>query len=209
VQELTPANWFSADFDPDRAAKLKSWSFDAIIDGFLRCEIKPQSWEAATSDALKRKECHRACFTLFVDPDLYDAFFNAPAGYRGQFAKSEKHGEDAQRQLIEALLPRLMELAAQHWNAAPNHVMASLVGKQAKIWWDEDEADALVDDSGQLDFPLWARNPFNDPFHKGVRTPRGTKVEIKGGWVSANGEQVINPLKCHRSGNLTRTGHPG
>ncbi len=203
ILEALTVNWFSSDFPADRADKLASWSLDAIVEQFLNCEIGWFCWEPAKYEPrLMERDCHRASFPLIVDPDIYDAFFNAPAGYRGQFAKSEKHGDDAQRQLIEALFPRLLEVAAQYPTAPPEDVTTSLRGKQAKIWYDENEA-GLVYGPESIDF-----HPWDNPHNK-VRAPRGTTLEIKGGWVSSTGEEVINPSKCDRSRNLTKFGHPG
>jgi hypothetical protein len=184
------ANWFSADFPPDRAAELRVWSFDSIVEQLSNCQMEWLEWERASAEP------------LIVDPDIYDAFFNAPAGYRGEFAKSERHGEDAQRRIIEKLFPLLMEVAAQDPTAPRDHVITSLRGKQAKIWYDEDEASK--DGPGSIDFPRW-----RDASNRGQRAPRGTKLEIKGGWVNAKGVQEIDPAKCHRSRYLTSFGIPG
>jgi hypothetical protein len=166
----------------------------------LRCSIAPMWWEAAISPALKELRCHRASFVLTAGCDDHDAFFNAPVGYRGQFARSESRGDAANRQLLDALLSRLLEIAG-HGPTASHLVQTSLKGSQSKIWIDEAE----VEDQDELaiDFALW---DSHEPGGIGLRAPRGTRLEVKGGWISSTGEEVVNTYKNHRSGNITRTG---
>ena len=192
---------FRSSVPPDRAAKLLSWqSFDEIVEQFSTCQIAAMWWEPAMAPRLKEVESHRASFVLTVLPELYDAFFNAPVGYRGQFSRSERHGECANRQLLEALFPRFLEVASH--GPTPIHlVTASLKGSQAKIWIDESEVEDQ--ETPSIDFLLWESH---EPNGIGLRAPRGTRLEVKGGWVSSAGEEVINTSKLHRSGNITRTG---
>ena len=197
---------FTSAVAPERAARLLSLrSFDEIVEDVANCCIAPLYWEPATKRELKG--CHRASFVLTVPLDVYDAFFNAPAGYRGQFAKSEKEGEAANRKVIETLLPRLLEVAEKQPAASREFVIASLQGKQAKIWIDETEADdGLADPSPSINYPDWE---FNDRDGQGLRAPRGTRLEVKGGWVGPRGEEVINQSKDNRSSNIYRTGYSG
>lgn len=169
------------------------------------CHIAPLYWERATKRELDG--CYRASFVLTVPPDVYDAFFNSPVGYRGQFARSETQGEEANRKVIEVLLPRFLEIAANHPAATLQFVMASLKGKQAKIWIDETEVDdQLTDPLPAIDYAEWE---FNDRDGQGLRAPQGTKLEVKGGWVDPMGDVVVNPSKNNRSGNINRTGYSG
>jgi len=201
------AYWqFTSSPAPERAARLLSWkSFDEIVESLATCNIAPLYWERATKVELNG--CYRASFVLTVSPDVYDAFFNAPVGYRGQFARSETQGDAANRKIIEILLSRLLEVAAEHPTATHQFVMTSLQGKQAKIWIDETEVDdQLTDSIPSIDYPDWE---FNDRDGQGLRAPRGTKLEVKGGWVGSTGEEVINPSKNNRSGNINKTGYSG
>jgi len=189
-----------------RVARLLSWkSFDEIVESLATCDIAPLFWEPATK--MELNGCYRASFVLTVSPDVYDAFFNAPVGYRGQFARSETQGEAANRRIIETLLSRLLDVAAEHSAATHQFVMTSLQGKQAKIWIDETEVDdQLTDPTPSIDYPDWE---FNDRDGQGLRAPRGTKLEVKGGWVGSTGEEVINPSKNNRNGSINRTGYSG
>lgn len=194
---------FTTAVTPERAARLHSWrSFDEIVKSLATCEITPLYWESAISPLLKG--CNRASFELLVLPDVYDAFFNSPVGYRGQFARSERHGEMANRKLLDALFQRFLEVAATHPTATPHFVATSLQGKQAKVWIVETEMENQLDDPNpSIVFPLWE---FNEPNGQGLRAPRGTKLEVKGGWVNSMGDEVINPFKNHRSSHINRTG---
>jgi hypothetical protein len=190
----------------ERAARLLAWrSFDEIVERLATCHIAALYWEPATK--LELNGCHRASFVLTVSLDVYDAFFNAPVGYRGQFARSETQGEAANRKIIDTLLSRLLAVAAERPTATRQFIMTSLQGRQAKIWIDETEVDdQLTDPNPSIDYADWE---FNDRDGQGLRAPRGTKLEVKGGWVGPMGEEVINPSKNSRSGNINRTGYSG
>lgn len=201
------AYWqFTPAISPERATKLFSWkSFDEIVERLATCNISLFNWERATK--LELNGCHRASFVLNVSHDMYDAFFNAPIGYRGQFAISETQGEAANHKIIETLLSRLLDVADEHPTATRQLVIKSLQSHQAKIWIDETEVDdQLTDPSPSINYPDWE---FNDPGGQGLRAPRGTTLVIKGGWVDYTGEEVINPSKNNRSRNINRTGYSG
>jgi len=187
----------------DRTKQLLSWqSFDEIVAQLATCTVAPLYWEPAIAPRLKW--CNRASFELTVEPDVYDAFFNSPVGYRGQFARSEGHGEAANRRLLNALFPRLIQAAAAHPNPSLEHITTSLYGKQAKVWIDEAEVeDQLSDAVSHIVFAPWQ---FNEPNGPGLRAPRGTKLGVKGGWVNSAGVEVVNAAKDGRSGHITRSG---
>ena len=185
-----------------RASDLFAWkSFDQIVEHFGACSVAPLYWEEATAPHLKG--CCRSSHELPVDPDVFDAFFNAPVGYRGQFAKSEASGNVANRCLIDALFPALLQAGA-HSPIKPERVQASLRGKQAKIWIVESAVeDQLTAPETSIVFAEWE---FNEPDGQGLRAPRGTLLEVKGGWLDQSGREVINPAKCQRARNIFRTG---
>jgi len=204
MSDAAPVSWqFTSAIAPDRASRLLTWqSFEAIVECISKCAIAPLYWEAAIAPRLK--DCKRASFELTVDADIYDAFFNSPAGYCGQFARSEGNGELANRLLFDRLVPRLIEVAAGHPSAPAAHVMTSLGGEQAKVWIDETEVEPqLSDPASHIVFAPWA---FNEPDGPGLRAPRGTKLGVKGGWVTPAGAEVINNVKKKRSGHINRTG---
>jgi hypothetical protein len=201
------ANWkFTSYIAQERAIRLTSWkSFDEIAEYLATCKISRFDWERANKRELR--ECSRASFVLTVSHDVYDAFFNAPIGYRGQFAISEAQGEAANRKIIETLLSQLLDFTSEHPTPTREFVMKSLQSHQAKIWIDEIEVeDQLTDQPPSIDYREWE---FNDPGGQGLRAPRGTTLVIKGGWVDYTGEEVRNPSKNNRSRNINRTGYSG
>ena len=94
---------------------------------------------------LKLQGCTRASFLLSVDNHVYDAFFNSPIGYRAQYCLGPDKGELANRQLIDALKPKLLAFAASVPTGALalKLVEASLDSADAKIWIDENEPASL------------------------------------------------------------------
>ena len=194
---------FTSEVDPKRSADLFAWSsFDQIADEILANPVGQLYWEDATAPHLKG--CSRATFELTVEPDAYDAFFNSPQGYRGQFARSEAAGELANRTLIDRLFPRLLAAAGNHPANADGRVTKSLRGAQAKIWIVESEVDAqLLDPQPAIVFPTWE---FNAPNGQGLRAPRGTRLEVKGAWLDPAGNEAPNLAKRRRSNFIYATG---
>ena len=194
---------FTSAVSVERQDRMAAWTvFSQILEALANSPVAPLYWEAATSPALAG--CRRASFEVHVGHDLYDAFFNAPVGYRGQFARSETCGEATNRQVIERLRSQLLRVATEHQTADVAHVAASLDGPQAKMWIVESEVDEqLTDPAPSLIYEPWE---FEAPDGQGLRTPYGTKLEVKGAWVDGNGITVFNPGKSHRSSHINRTG---
>jgi hypothetical protein len=157
-------------------------------------------WEPATSSRLKG--CHRASFKIVVSEETYDAFFNSPAGYRGQYALRESAGVAANRNLLNALMPKLLSAAGE--DHSEELILLSLNGEQAKVWIVEsDVEDQLGNPTTSIEYSTWE---FNEHDSQGLRAPIGTRLEVKGAWVNPNGEIVENPNKRGRSTNIYRFG---
>jgi len=196
------ANWtFTNVIDGSRSHRLSHISsFDHVIELFRRCVVAPMWWEPATASHLQG--CYRASFKLTVSKETYDAFFNAPAGYRGQYALSERAGESANRRLIDSLRPKLLNAVKP--DDAHQPVTASLGGSQAKIWIVETEVEEQWGDPNpSIEYKPWE---FNEHDGQGLRAPIGTTLEVKGAWITSNGEVFENPYKRNRSSNIYRTG---
>lgn len=196
------ADWtFTQKVCAKRRERLYAYnSFDEVVALFDFAAAEPLYWEPATAPHLKG--CHRASFKLRVHDVVYDAFVNAPAGYRGQYALSETQAARANLTALTALMPKL--LAAVPSSATSLPVGVSLLGKQAKLWIDEPEVqDQLGDPDVSIEWPDWQ---FNEPDGQGLRAPVGTVLEVKGAWVDSAGREVINPHKCGRARNINRTG---
>ena len=189
--------------EPERVSKLEHWrSFADIAAAVVDASVAPLYWEPAKAPELAG--CHRASYDLTVPPDIYDAFFNANAGYRAQYALNESTGTAANRYLLDLLHPRLVSQEPKHESASANLIAASLRGAQAKVWIVESEVE------DQLGNPLrsinWATWEFNEPNGPGLRAPRSNRLEVKGGWVDHQGQEVIWRPKLRRANNIYRTG---
>jgi len=199
---MTLANWkFTSEVNSGRAARLLQLSsFDDVINLIVCCEIEPMWWEPATAGHLAG--CNRASFKMTVSEHAYDAFFNSPVGYRGQFALGEYVGEVANRKLINSLLPKLISAVSLNQKTLPIH--ESLMGNQAKIWIVESEVEEqLGNKTPSIDYEQWE---FNEHDCQGLRAPIGTKLELKGAWINSDGKEIENHYKRSRSSNIYRTG---
>lgn len=107
--------------------------------------------------------CTRAAFLLSIDRHGYDAFFNSPIGYRAQYCLGLEIGKSANRQIIEALKPRLLAFAERTTTAifTLQKVGSSLDAVDAKIWIDESEPAAFP--SSELQITLLTGHGLNAP----------------------------------------------
>ena len=168
---------------------------------------------------LKLQGCTRASFLLSVDNHVYDAFFNSPIGYRAQYCLGPDKGELANRQLIDALKPKLLAFAASVPTGALalKLVEASLDSADAKIWIDENEPASLPssDFQIQINYGPWVeRAKRADAFQedsiigaiRGVLAPVGTRLEVKGGWLDERALERRDVAKSHRSEEIAING---
>lgn len=196
------ANWkFTSEVDSDRVSRLlRLSSFDEVISLFERCVVEPMWWEAATDSHLAGS--NRASFKLLVFEEAYDAFFNAPAGYRGQFALGEHHGKCANKKLISSLASKLYSAVSPDQLILP--IRESLEGKQAKVWIVEsDVEEQLGHVKASIEYEPWE---FNEHNCQGLRAPIGTTLEVKGAWVLPDGKEIENHHKANRSNYIYRLG---
>jgi len=125
---------FTAEVGEDRAARLYSWpDFRPIVLALKAVASVDKFWWEPYRDA-DLKGCNRASFTLKVPSSLYDAFFNSPNGYRGQYARASSVGEAANRLLLheleELLLAREFDRPV---DATLDRIRMSLRGTDAKV----------------------------------------------------------------------------
>jgi hypothetical protein len=194
---------FTAVVEPARVSKLEHWrSFDDIAAAVVAASVAPLHWEPANATELAG--CHRASYDLTVDPDIYDAFFNAHAGYRAQYALNEATGTAANRLLLDLLYQVSFRMGPKHESASADLIEMSLRGAQAKVWIVESEVESQLGDPHRS--INWATWEFNEPDGQGLRAPRGTRLEVKGGWVDHQGREVIYRPKLRRANNIYRTG---
>ena len=195
---------FSAAIGASRAERLLALaSFDEVLHMLTTANVVAFRWKAFDSERLRG--CHRAEYRLLVDPDVYDAFFNAPVGLRAQYARGAAHGEAANRRVISLLAPRLLAFEPGNASVPASAIEWSLCGAQSKIWIDEDEVEAQLGQiEPQIIYPKWSANSASGA---GLLAPRGSHIEVKGGWFSADGTVLIDPAKAGRSEDIQREGY--
>jgi hypothetical protein len=197
------AAWAFTDQVPIQRARrlLALQTFDHIVD-LLRSSVVT-GFVAEAFRGARLKGCDRAVFQLTVERDVYDLFFNAPVGYRGQYADSERAGDAANRAVIDVLRSSLLSFAARsvhQWR----WVAESLGGTQAKVWIDEDEAAMqLGRGAPDIRFDTWEEHSDSGV---GLLAPVGTKLEIKGAWVDQGGKERVDPQKLGRASEIHLTG---
>ncbi len=133
------------------------------------------------------------------------AFFNSPAGYRGQFAASVAAGEEANRKLLMQVEARLLAYAENRSSVTQTDIRNSLRAAQAKVWIFESEVEAqLCATAPAITYALWKAQASES--HVGLLAPVGTRLEVKGGWLTPDGVERLNPGKSGRSEDIHRTG---
>ncbi len=170
----------------------------------------------------KLKGCKRPEFQFHVEPKTFDLFYNSPWGYRGQYCLGADVGLEKNRYLLDSILDRLIT----HARSNPTEKLSimgienSLRMNSAKIWIGEngqiDPKDSALRE--ELLCSVWLRNAREaraaldenkepDPQEKsnaitGVRAPEGKLLEIKGAWISQDGEEHIDDYKRYRAEHI-------
>jgi hypothetical protein len=137
-------------------------------------------------------------------PQLYDAFFNSPSGYRAQYAISPEQGDDSNA-LLFAILKNKLSATAPSCPVAGG-AETSLKGIQAKAWiFEEEVKEHLFCDVPEIIFARWLEGRGCEG-SAGIRAPVGTRLVIYGGWVDERGCERINPKKIYRSRDIHECG---
>ena len=197
---------FTGEVDEARAARLHSWTDFRPIVLALKVVVSVDTfWWEPYRDA-NLKGCNRASFTLKVPSPLYDAFFNSPNGYRGQYARASGLGEAANRLLLDELEDLLLGGQFNRpLDATPDRIRLSLRGTDAKVWIVEDEVeDQLAADHPAISYAPWERNTLDG---QGLRAPVGSLLEVKGAWLDSEGNERRNPIKSYRSLHISERGY--
>lgn len=203
--DTSPWN-FTALVPLERRQKLLAvTSFEEIIQGIARGNIDyylvAESWEGYS----------RAIFRVHVSESDYDAFFNSPNGYRAQYCISTENGEEQNRRLIEAITPMCLEYSKRNeQHGFPTEkVLASLRGIDAKAWITE--SDLPYPDEVHINHGPWVakteastKGGLTDQAARanalvGVLALVGTHIEIKGAWLTPQGNEWRNPKKANRA----------
>lgn len=210
---------FTTLVNPERRARLlKLKSFHEVSSELLPT-IKIIDYSPEDFIGNRLRGCTRASFLLSVERDAYDVFFNSPVGYRAQYCRGRETGEEANRQILNALQEALIEFAKPRMSPPFGlvQIVASLVAKDAKIWIDENEPSSLPSNDLQIyiDYKPWIdRAKRADAFQeeefigaiRGVLAPYGTGLKVKGGWLDGNGIERRDPYKLNRSEMIVLNG---
>ena len=107
----------------------KPWQYSSLIEQARQERLLSVESFSAVADQIDREMsllCYhlqpcdddsgdaRPVFCVRVSEELFDAFFNSPAGYRGSYFVSPFHGLECNRHLMQRLLPRLSSWAVQN-----------------------------------------------------------------------------------------------
>jgi hypothetical protein len=157
-------------------------------------------------------------FVVRVAPQTCDVLYNAPDGMRGRYWQSPDHGFAATKQLIDALLPKLMSFADQYPPAPPKRypmrtddIKASLESISAKIWPRERDDDGnlnLVEGEEHVMVRRWKENEERAEINRGMwrRSPASGDLEIKGAIIGIDRTEYIPEEKRDRSFQIHRFG---
>ncbi len=179
-------------------------SFEEIIQGVTRGNIDYFVDEV-------RSDYSRAFFKVHVSEPYYDAFFNSPNGYRAQYCLSMENGEKQNRRLIDAITPMCLEYSNEHelHDFPTQKVLTSLRGVDAKAWITESDIPDI--DEVHINYGPWiakadasTENTMTDQAARasasvGVLAPVGTHLEIKGAWLTPEGNEWRDPGKMYRA----------
>jgi hypothetical protein len=198
------ASWtFTDHVAAERAAQLLAVTgFNTIVQQFAEAQVVAFGWQSFRDTRLHG--CRRAFFRLKVSQWLYDQYFNAPCGYRGQYAVGEADGERANRELITRLESVLVGFARLKREASESSVLVSLRGNQAKIWIDESEVESQLGGTvAHIDYEPWRSATETGV---GLLAPVGSTLEVKGAWLDAAGVIQSDPHKHGRSAEIHGVG---
>lgn len=178
-------------------------SFEEIIQGIAGGNIDyfvAELWQGNS----------RAFFRVRVTASDYDAFFNSPNGYRAQYCLSTENGAEQNRRLIQAITPMCLEYSKKHeqQDFLTEKILVSLRGIDAKAWITE--SDLPDADEVHINYGPWVakaeaskKGGIADQAARasalvGVLAPVGTHIEIKGAWLTRQGNEWRDPRKAFR-----------
>lgn len=202
---------FVPGFDASRRRNIEAFAtFEEILDAIQeRAEIAGV-W-LCPADDLGPPDCWRPTVALRVGPDVFDAFFNGPVGYRAYYLTNPDEGQAVNGRILRTLEKRLtagvLERCGEKHLSAES-VRNSFLANSAKIWRDEEELgfeEATID----LAIDQW-RKPcqwVNAPKHSGLWAPRGERLKIFGAFIDPYGNEVVSRKKILRRFDIHECGY--
>ena len=199
---------FEAAFPDLRRQQLEAVSnFDDVVE-LVASTIKDISVEHDPGRDYGMKGCVRPILT-FVAPGAFDAFFNAAAGYRGQFWQDPDFGQAANGRIIRRLMGPLLG-AIEAANLAELRVInpkTSLRAVSAKIWVHEDDFP-LDSPSRDLAVEPWATRAKQGikQAQRGLCAPRDARFQVFGAFLDTSGHERVHKDKICRRFELHEDG---
>ena len=139
--------------------------------------------------------CWRTSFEVRVGhSEICDAFYNAAAGYRAQFARGIEHGVAGNHWLLKRLEPQLLQTCRER-GIDTSPVTSSLRGGQAKLWIVEPKDDSHIKGAPAIFCRQWSG--------PGQLAPIAKRLEVKGAWLDSN-SYVVADLLLTRSRKIER-----
>jgi hypothetical protein len=207
---------------PRRIEQLRNWSsLTAIVEAMLKSKapIRLRKPEPRDDDPT----ITRFAFTLQGPPAIVDAFFNGPCGYRAMHLGPDQDANSSvDRPVLDAIIERHRQTILQTPSA-----LASFQSPHAKVWIKQDtrvtkalrgESESLIEIAvpawvGRLDESVMKRDRHRDSQSRrylaraGVLATCGRGViEVKGGWVKADGQAASDPKDGTRSRQIREYG---
>jgi hypothetical protein len=205
---------YPASLGQERINRLQSeTSLDAIVERIER-EMSVLCFHLQPCD--DDTAYARPVFCVQVTSQLFDAFFNSPAGYRGAYYASPFSGLEANHLLITRLLPRLVahaETTSPGFDSSFS--FASFTATSAKAWLAERSLELCKNCEGEWRHPnddvweiqneRWERT--NSPnSKKGRKAPFHSKIRLFGAFLNSKWDEFVPAHKRRRAFDINETG---
>jgi hypothetical protein len=158
----------------------------------------------------------RADFCLDIGPELFDAFFNTEAGYRGAYFVAPENGVTANRELISTISPSLVEWAvARDATIDRAWVVESLSLPTGKVWLGEDAVALCASCAGGWSGSyVSALHILNDRWEHSTHThavwgrqaPESSKLRVFGGFINDQHQEWVADHKRERAQQIWEHG---
>lgn len=158
----------------------------------------------------------RATFCLDAGPELFDAVFNTASGYRGAYFDDPNAGLAANRRLLDALSPVLVQWAMAR-DPSINHarLVESMSLPSAKLWLAEDQVSLCRSCAGgwsssyvasmHIENGRWEQSSHTHAVW-GRQAPELSKLRILGGFVNESHQEWVADHKIARAKHIWEHG---
>jgi hypothetical protein len=199
--------WFAPEFATARRWRLESFrSFGEVVAAVQASITRIEATKKPGNDD-GLTDCWQPVFTLYIDRESFDAFYNAPCGYRAQYARDPDAGLAANGFLISKLAPVLLDEVKSNQDLAELPVRRSLEAASAKVWPLEDDL-AFSRFERHLSVPRWvaAADGGSEKARMGLVAPEANLLEVKGGLLDAYKNERVPASKVRRRHHIHEFG---